>query len=414
MGRLADYHGFLLERCKVLEEIEEKLLSLQQKYESFFHEVESVRESEFSQLRRHILDGKDALPEKLKRLLEQSREKAEADFASRRAALVARRDELSQAAEAARVRSKEAEKALHARNVELDAEEEALKLRNSKLLAEIEGYNDRIGSLGKGLGFFYNIFAMRGLQRRRKKLVEMRRDLAARIENIRRRWVELDGEAAEEEESLRREWIDKESDAAAVQTKIDALDTTRHALILRSALETVLFAIAPKLREPADGDPPCPRCAMANPKEGHFCRVCAQRLGEDRLDFQGSLVEIAELNVHHQRFSKGVAACQEIIGLVRGLLTGHRNFTKSVQGMMDSERRHSLAKLELNVPAATRRYAERFDELRALVFERSSLHPVDFAGRIEAMVQEHFTEEAIKEYFETMGQELSTQAERQW
>jgi hypothetical protein len=43
-----------------------------------------------------------------------------------------------------------------------------------------------------------------------------------------------------------------------------------------------------------------------------------------------------------------------------------------------------------------------------------SLHPKVFAEHVHELVGKVFTEEYIKVYFETMGEELSRQAAAQW
>lgn len=42
------------------------------------------------------------------------------------------------------------------------------------------------------------------------------------------------------------------------------------------------------------------------------------------------------------------------------------------------------------------------------------LHPREFAATVQAAVGSTLTEESIRQYFETMGEELSRQAEAQW
>jgi hypothetical protein len=153
---------------------------------------------------------------------------------------------------------------------------------------------------------------------------------------------------------------------------------------------------------------------MKNPASHHFSATCAQRLTADRLDFEGSLLEISELNRHHAAFSDGMKACQEIIGLVRGLKTGLANFTESVNDMMATESRYPLPKLSIDVPARSVEYARHFDELVAAAKQERGLHPKAFSERIRASIQDVYQEPQIEAFFETMGEELSSCANSQW
>jgi hypothetical protein len=415
MGSLKDFNAFIEERRQVLDRVENKLCALQEKYETFFAEVNKVRASEFEQLERHVLDDFDGLPLDLKESLEKAQADAERSFEEKVTALEEQQREHAATAEKLRLESKDAEATLRQDNRSLDEEEESLKARNGELLRAIARYNDRIRELGRGFGFFRNLFRMRKLQAERRLLDGEQADLAARIEQLRQKWQAADTAYAEAEEKRKAEWLTASTEAAAVQTKIEYLNSSQERIVRRSALEAVLHARRPGLVEPTSSDPPCPRCAQPNPASFHFCHICAFRLTEDRPDLQGSLDEMAELNVHHERFSGGMQACQEIIGLIRGLGGGLTAFGISVQDMRSTQKKHSLKKLELDVPAAARRYGQHFDALDEKVDEEGlSLHPAVFAEHVAGVTADVFTEEAIKNFFETMGAELSKQADAQW
>jgi len=414
MGRLKDFYGYLEERRALLSEVEQHLCKLQEKYESYFSEITKVRDSEFKQLREIILTDRGKLPNDFNQALDKNLQKQERQFDGKLEDLKRERDKLQTEAEEKRRASSKDEKAVRRKNVELDREEEELKARNQNLLTQIAEFNRRIREMGKGFGFFTNLFKMRALQKERKLLDEQQADLAARIDRLRQRWQERDARHHEKETQYRSDWVKLSTEAAALQTKIEYLESSRTRIVQRSAMEQVLFDLQPNLAEPKQGDPPCPRCKMPNPKTHHFCHICAMRLSEDRPDFSGSIREIAEVNIHHARFSEGMQACQEIIGLVRGLKTGLEAFEKSVDDVMDSERRYPLPKLQINVPNKSMNYGKHFDGLKQVVAADLGLHPKVFAKKIQTMTSEVFTENRIKDYFETMGEELSRQAEKQW
>ena len=153
---------------------------------------------------------------------------------------------------------------------------------------------------------------------------------------------------------------------------------------------------------------------MPNPPPFHFCHICAHRLGDDREDFDGSLEEMAEISSHFDRFSSGMEACQEIIGLVRGMTSGVEAFTKSVADVQGSEDKYPLSKLQIDVPQGAREFGSQFDRLDDFASQDYSLHPALFADRFDQYFAAVLTETNIKAFFETMGEELTRQAEAQW
>jgi len=414
MGRLSNFKAYLEERRVVLARVEKSLCQLQEKYETFFQEISKVREHELEQLREHILKNRQGLPSDFVSDLDKARAEAERDFDESIKQLEKERAEMQAKADEVRKASRRAEIKMRSKNQVLDFEEEHLKERSENLLDLIAEFNRRIRELGRGFGFFSNLFRMRRLQKERRRLVEEQADAAARIEKLRVKWAEYDAGYVEKEQKLQDEWIRLSTEAGALQTKLEHLSATRARIVRRTAIEKVLYARAPDLSAPGPDDPPCPRCKTPNPEDHHFCHICARRLSEDRPDFEGSLREIAELNMHHERFSQGMRACQEIIGLVRGLISGIQAFMTSVDEMIASERRYPLPKLDISVPQKSVAYGGKFDELSKSMQTDRSLHPAKFAGRVETLISGVYTEDKIKDYFETMGAELSRQAERQW
>jgi len=414
MGDLAGFFAYLDERTRLLVGVERRLCTLQEKYENHFAEIDKVREAELGQLAAIISSRRSELPGEFLEKLDREHRRQEQVFAEKLAALETACSRLRRQAEALRRKSLAAEKKLHRSNRELDDREEALKARQRELLDAIAEFNRRIRELAGGFGFFKNLPVLRRLQRQKQVLEEQQQDLAARIEQLRERWRRLSEKGAEAERRRRQRWLALSTEADARRAKLEYLEQQRLRIVDRSALEAVLFELEPPPRSPADGDPACSRCGMKNPPGNHFCHVCALRLAGDRPDFQGSLEEVAELNHHHRRFSTGMRTCQELIGLVRGVISGLQAMSKSVSDMMDSQSRHNLGTLVLDVPRTCLDYGRVFDELERLLQVDQAWHPADFAARVEKLVEQRLGEKQLKNYFETMGRELGRQADLQW
>jgi hypothetical protein len=412
MGRLKDFLAYIDDRRRLVSAVEAELCQLQEKYETFFSEVRSVREREYQQLSEHLIAGGAKVPAELRQALDRARQQAEREFDRKLTALIEEQRRAAQRCEALRKGSEEAEDKIRGRNTQLDDQEEKLKVRNEALLAQIEAHNQQIRLLAKGFGFFSNIFRMRALGKAGATLVTEQRALAERIEIVRQRWATAETEHHARETALQQQWIDDRAEASALQAKVDALIQARSRIIQRSALEQVLFD-----REPPDlaGDEQaCPRCQVKNTQAAHFCEICAQRLVPDRPDLEGSLAEVAELNRHHRRFAAGMKAGQELIALMRGLASGLKAFRASVEGLVETESKHPLPKLELSVPQASVTYGQSFERVKELLAQDHLHHPVAFAEQVKGMMQQSFTEQQIKSYFETMGETLSAEAKRQW
>lgn len=413
MGNLVDFDKYLKDRLAVVEAAEARLCALQAKYESYFSEMSAVRESELSQLSGHVSAGRNQLPPALVAELDAAQAAAEKSFEEQLVRLQAERTKLARQAEKARQDSLAAEREVHQKNLDLDAKEEELKARSAALLQQIDGYNARIRELGTGFGFFSNLFSMRSLHREQKALVEEQAAVAGQIELLRRAWSERESGHEKAEAELKAKWLDLSTRASALQTKVEALLAARPQLVFRSTLEKVLYDRRPQLPMAKAEDPKCPRCKSANPEASSFCQICAQRLKPDREDLAGSLAEIAEANHHFVRFSEGMRACQEVIALARGLKSGIGAFRKSLASMMETQSRHSLRALSLDVPAACLKYGQVLERLRDTAAPELALHPKVFGERL-ADVTRVLNEEGIKGWFESLGQELSRQAKSQW
>lgn len=413
MARLKEFRRYLKGRQSVLEHAEEALCSLQTKYESFFAEVSKAREAELEQVIEHTLRDRSSLPEWFNDEVDATEAEVVEDFEKRLADLEMQRQSAMGRAEVARKASFEGEQEVRRTNGALDRAEEKLKERNRRLLDGIGQYNQKIAELGRGFGFFANLFKMRGLAKQKRALDQEQADVAANIEALRSRWVSEEAEHAAQEQQQRSQWISAENRAASIGAKIEALRQTRSTMVVRSTIERVLSQHGRESRDAESGSL-CPRCGVQNPEANHFCHICAHRLGDDLLDFDGSLEEVAEINAHFDRFSEGMTACQQIIGLARGLIGGLEAFTKSVADVEESEEKYPLPKLEIDVPAASREFGVEFDRLKSMTDQDHSLHPVEFAARIEKLIESTLTEANIKSYFETMGEELSQQATAQW
>lgn len=414
MGRLRDLRRYLDGRKESLGRAEAELIVLQEKYETFFAEVMRLRESELGQLIQLTLADRSVLPDWYNEEVDSVADVVEKEIDDKLNALEDERVGLLNQAEATRLLSSTTLQEILGRNTRLDSEEEELKERNSILLGSIEAYNRRIANLGGGFGFFYNFFKMRGLAAEKARLDREHGDIAARIEALRARWIVEENVHAGEEEGFRSSWMDLESKAATLGAKIEALNAKKTEILVRSTVERVLSSQKPVLEDSGDGDVPCSRCRMPNSRSHHFCHICAQRLGNDRVDFDGSLEEMAEINRHFDRFSEGMEACQQIIGLVRGMKSGIEAFTESVADVQASEDKYPLSKLQIDVPQASQAFGLHFDRLADFSGQSYSLHPKLFADRFAEYFAEVFTEETIQAFFETMGDELTRQAESQW
>ncbi len=414
MADLDDLVTYLKDRIRVLGECEQRLESLQQKFDTFNAEVQGAREHELDQLVELTTTQPETLPEDYRKAIAAGQPDVEREFDAQVAALEKQRTDLVDTAEELRQESARNRAELRNRNLSLDEEEERLKHRSTVLVHEIGEHNERIAELGRSFGFFLNFFRMRRLAKENEDLETKQRDVLARIEGLRRSWREADHEYAEREEERRQDWLQKETDAAAVAAKIEVLKAQHGRIVARTTVERVLVSHEYNPPMGGEGDPPCLRCGMSNPPTNHFCHICARRIGDDRKDLEGSLLEFAELDHHARRFGEGMRACQGLIGLVRGMKSGLEGLAESVGEMRASQYKHKLKKLSLEVPQWSRNFGARFDDLFDLAHKEMRLHPLDLAHTISQQTDIVFTEPNITAYFELIGAAMSQAAEAQW
>ena len=414
MSGLTEFLAYLDARRAEVTSIEEKLCELQEKYETYFSEIGCVREHELAQLTRAVVARRAGLPPELGKLVDAAEKSAQSDFSSKLDALIELRKTAAAKAEAIRLESVKGEKEVKSKNTKLNDNEEGLKKKNAGLLKAISSHNQTIRELGSGFGFFSKFFQMRRLHREAAELSELQQAVAHQIEMLRQKWAVEETTFGKFEAEQKEKWIAAKAEADALQTKVEYLGNSKERIILRSVMEAVVAAQKKNPTAPSEGDPPCPRCESPNAASNRFCHICAIRLADDSLDLEGSVVEVAEVNYHFGRFSEGMQACQQIIGLLRGIGSGLDAFRKSVADVQATQARHSLAKLKISVPAASVEYGKSFERFHQSIDWDFSQHPKVFADRMERVASETFTAENIQNYFETMGQELSQQADSQW
>ena len=414
MGGLVDFEGFVISRRRVLQQVEERLCAIQEHYETFYAEVSRVKEAELDQLEDLVQQRRADLPAWLSTALDEAKPAVQEDFQRRIEQLGRELTAHEDRAEALRERSLAHEAKVRAANETLDTREEKLKERNEDLLARITSYNATIREMSTGFGFLANVFAMRRLRRERLELDEEQRQVADSIEALRVTWEKTDSRYTDAEKERETDWVTARTAAAEARTRLQWLTDARDRIVYRTTLARAVQATPDRRPKSGKDDPPCPRCAYCNPREAFLCEVCGTRLQPDRADLEGSLAEIEEALEIHETFSAGMEACAQLVGLIRGLISGHDKFAESVQDMIDTQTRYPVGTLEIEVPEGSRAYARFFSQLRDGLPTEGHEHPVAFARRVEALLEDRFTEEAIQVYFETMGEELSRQADAQW
>jgi hypothetical protein len=414
MGGLTGFQSFVMGRRNVLKAAEDRLCVVQTHYEGYFAQIGQIKETELDQLETLVQQRRSDLPAWLSTALQRVGPEVEAEIDAHIQALAAQSDEQTQTAENLREHSLQLEREVHERNVQLDGREEDLKTRNEALLARIDRYNGKIREMSGGFGFFYNLFDARKLKRERIEIDREQADVAAHIENLRELWKRTEAKHAESEEGRRQAWQDASNLAAQLQTRMQWLIDSRGRVVYRTTLERAMADDPAPRPSGRSGDKACPGCGYGNPGQGILCQACGARLGEDRQDLEGSLAEIAAAVQVHDTFTEGMAASQQLIGLVRGLISGHDAFAESVQDMIDTQTRHPVSVLEIDVPERSVAYAELFAQLRDSLGEDRHEHPLDFAARVEKLLEGRLSEETISDYFEGMGEALSAAADAQW
>lgn len=424
MANLSNVLKFMSDTNKNLTSITGKLEKLQGYFTENFNNIVQIRDNEFDFLQEEFFKDRTNLPKEIGDSFNRGLSVQKDEFDKNYDKLQKQKEDLeNRLAKIDKTRLKLLE-SFKRYNVNLDREEERLKVRIEKVEQKISQYNEKIDELNKGLGFMINLFNMKKLQKEKEKYIKARKGLVADIEKVRSSWQEKEMEISKDLEDLKAAWNDPHTEYSLVLEKIRYLDENRGLIIKKASFASALkelkgsedFILSLIDSDKPEHIPQCPRCESDNKSNIFFCYYCGERFHEDRLDVQGSLVEVGELNTVFNNLLEGIRETVSFLALLKGIKQGVEAITKAYQDVKRSQDTYSaLPKLKIHVPNAAKRLPQYIKQLDSRIeIEFKNLHPHEYFKQFEVYSKEYFIEKNIKIYFDSMGNELNKVTAQQW
>lgn len=424
MANLANSINFLEKTNKDLNSIIGKLVELQIYFTENFNNVVEIRNNEYEFLQDEFFKDRSSLPDKIGKLYDIELEAQEKEFDKNFEELEKQRKALEKTLEDIDKTRTDLLDRFRRYNTDLDREEERLKKAVEGFEKKIKEYNRKIDGLNRGFGFILNLFNMKKIQKEKEKFLKARNNLVKDIERVRKTWQKKEKEISKELEDLKKSWNDPHTEHSLVIEKLNYLKGNREQIIKKATFAEALKTLKGnedfilELIQSDRPDPPsaCPRCKSDNKNNTFFCMYCGERFFDDRLDIQGSLVEVGELNTVFENLLEGMKETVSVLALMKGLKKGVEAIKKSYQDVKASQDRYpSLSTLKIPIPPKSEKMPQYIEQLdKQIEVEYKNLHPHEYYDQFKIYMDEYFVEKNIKEYFESFGDELNKATSEQW
>lgn len=424
MGTLANSISFLDSTNKDLDSIIKKLENLQRYFSENFNNVVLIRDEEYTLLQDEFFKDSSQFPEQIIKQYDIELKAQENEFDKNYEELQIQKAILEETLEKVDNTRLKLLSDFKKYNVDLDTEEERLKKRIEKVEEKIKEYNNKIDELNRGLGFIFNLFNMKKIQREKEKYLKARKNLVKDIERVRTEWQKKEKEISKDLEDLKESWNNPHTEYSLTIEKIRYLDDNKEKIIKKASIAAALKKLKGNedfilpLIQSDKPEPPsiCPRCKSDNKNNIFFCIYCGERFFERRLDVQGTLVEVGELNIVFDNLLEGMKEAVSFLALLNGLKKGVSAIMKSYRDVKGSQDRYpALSTLKIDIPPQAKQMPVWIKELdNQIVINYKNLHPYEYFKQFNIYTEQYFVEKNIKAYFEPMGAELNKATKEQW
>jgi hypothetical protein len=267
---------------------------------------------------------------------------------------------------------------LRALNPRLDAREESLKSEKAELVAQLESFNEGIRQQSRGLGVLLHFISITQADRERQRILGKLEVTSKRLQNTRQEWEHQRLQTEKDQSDLQRRWQLEGVAVARLRSELDQLDDPIHreTLALRRAIRHVLD----NLKDSPDASDP---------------------------ELEGSLREMAGLNVQTDTYHEGLASVGGLIGLLGGLGSGMEAIHKSVKGLAGEQQMHSayLRPLSFALPPRVRAFHQQWPALAKQFAEEKAIgaHPASLYVAVESLLAGPLSQANIEAVFQDLG-----------
>mgnify|MGYP001077810097 CR=1 FL=1 len=376
---LAEFHRYLDKSARGLKACYKEIEEIQFQFNDIFKRELAAWQESFTRCFPLLGAQRKNLPEAFGRQVDQveaeERERIRKEIADLAKKVTDGRVELDRLLGAAQAAGEELRKA----NPELDRREEALKAQLKALEDQfVQAYEEQ-EALERGLfGGVVNLGKIGRLKKAQKQAKKEQARILQLLREVRQEWVKKVDEAGETQAKLREQWQRLSIEVSEAQTRREHMEKNLDALVEQAALQRVLE----EMKEVPPG------------VEGE--------LGE-------ALKDLVARNKVRWGYEEGLKAVAEALGLLKGVGEGLLRFQKSVQTVLQEQRRYSLAEIEVRLPPSAVAVNQIWEALRAKILDEKYMgkHPLEFSQVVDRHVKERLTDEKIQAFFEEMGEALS-------
>ena len=274
--------------------------------------------------------------------------------------------------------------ALRTTNPKLDRHEELLKRQVAKRQDEYAQAHEEIETLrAKPMGWLTAYAQIRRLRKVQRLAKKQQTHALEEMRKVRQKWVDQIAQTGDTQAELRNQWQELGIKNSQLQSKADHLTQNLAELAEQAALQRVL--------EELDSAPQVPG-----------------ELGT-------GLADLVQRNGVRGDYEQGLQSVAEALGLLKGVGEGLTRFQRSVQTVLQEQRRYSLAQVKVRVPESVARINQIWEELADRVRDEKHLgtHPLEFSRIVDEQIRSRLTDQAIQTFFENMGEALN-EATKAW
>ena len=375
---LAEFHRYLGDQGREIKACYKEVEEVQFQFNDIFKRELEAWQEQFAYCLPRLAAQRAELPTPfaahVDRVQEEERQRLAQEIADLEKQLTEDRAEMDRLL----AEAQQAGESLRQANPELNAEEERLKGLMVRYQDEYARAYEEMEDLASGLFGGITHAVKVGRLKKVQRIAKTRQaETAAQLNKVRKAWAGKLEETGETQATLRSQWQQKSTQVSQAQGRKDHLEANLEALAEQAGLQRVLE----ELDTPPD---------------------VAGELGE-------GLARLVERNQVRWRYEEGLQAVAEALGLLNGVGEGVKRFARSVQTVLQEQRRYNLKKVDVHVPASVVRINATWQALGEKVIDEKHMgsHPQEFSRLVDAYIKERLTDESIQGYFETLGEALN-------
>ncbi|MHB1294764.1 MAG: coiled-coil domain-containing protein [Anaerolineae bacterium] len=267
---------------------------------------------------------------------------------------------------------------LRAANPEIDQQEEQLKAEMVRLQDEYAAAYEQLEALNTfPLGWLSHMGRISALRKQQGTIKKQQNDTLIKLRQLRQGWLDRVQQVGDTQSDYRQKWQEHAVRISEAKARVDHLAANLDALAEEKGLQRVL--------ETLDKAP-----------------VVSGELG-------AGLVDLVRRNQVRRDYEQGLRAVAEALGLTKGVGEGMKRFQKSVETVVQEQRRYSLKEVDVGLPEWVIGLNETWKHLRDRVKDEKymGVNPVEFSVIVTKFISERLTNDAIQALFETMGESLN-------